>query len=76
MKVRQIAFLLLLSASLSAQNSNTSPRLPEYTLPSPQSFAFQQFKGFETDFATGAVNVNIPLHTVVLKGSAEMTRFL
>ncbi len=49
---------------MSAQNENTVQKMPELTLPSPQSYAFQQFKGFEPDFATGAVNVNIPLHTL------------
>ena len=51
---------------LSAQNDNTVPKLPDVIPPSPQSYVFQQFKGFAPDLSTGAVNVSIPLHTLTI----------
>ena len=34
---------------VSAQNDNTVPKLPDVIPPSPQSYVFQQFKGFAPD---------------------------
>ena len=38
--------------------------MPQILSPSPESQVFQQFKGFDPDYSTGAVNVSIPLHTL------------
>lgn len=41
-----------------------NPQPSQIILPSPQSQLYTRFGGYQPNFATGAVNVNIPLHTL------------
>lgn len=63
-----LAFSLLFWVqTILAQGTTGNQYIPgetDYTLPSPVSQAYQRFRGFSPEYATGAVNVSIPLLTL------------